>query len=266
MKSDFYSLKKEFYRYLGKDEEKAKDILRKIEKDYFLSKDLLELKLAFYGNLYGSPIYFKKKRKVFIFFKSFIVVFLFLILIFLGIKAFYYFNELKTKHVIANKIELYLKEAHKLEKEGKLEKSLENLNMAYNLAENKEEILKEIARVSDKIGDKLFEERKYSDAISFYKKALSITENVKIGIKLAIAYYRLSIQTNNKVFLKKSLEILNKLEKIKKDPEIYLRRGYVYIRMGRLSKGLSEWKYLVNNYPGTKESNRAKLNLKNYGF
>lgn len=275
---DFKTLKKRFLSALHEENiADAEEYLTKIEKQYPLSPEINELRILFTKTVFGKKYQLEPEEKITfsqllpnVKFISSIILALALISLFVygGSRWYRHMQKVQEEQAVMTTVEQHLEQALEAKESEQYRKALAELNDAESLDPGNTEVRRLKGTVLYALGEQDFAREAYSDAVSYYRNALNHDrENLEYAIKLAISYYRLARARGNPRHYNDALEPLQDMESRGiVSGELYLRKGYIYIRMGNTEQALASWKKAVEEFPDSPYVEEARRNLRQHGF
>jgi len=275
---DFKTLKKKFLTALHNNNiGGAEEYLEEIEKKFPLSPEISDFRILFTKKLFNKKYQLEPAEKVT--FSQLLPGAKFIISIVLavvmigafvygGTRWYQHMQEAQQAQEISTTIEQYIEQARQAKDDGQYRRALSSLNEAASIESGNPEIQQMKGAVLFLIGEDYFEKEAYSDAVSYYRNALSYNrDNLDYAIRLAISYYRLARARGNPRHYQDALEPLQHMESRGiVSGELYLRKGYIYIRMGNVEEAITNWQKTVEEFPDSEYVQDAQANLQQYGF
>ena len=103
------------------------------------------------------------------------------------------------------------------------------------------------------MGNNLFDLQKFNAAIPYYKRAMQLApKNVAVCVDLGVCYFNIQMLDSAEIVMNRALEI---------EPghiQALFNLGVIYYNAGKMDQASSQWRKLISEYPGSRESEIAK--------
>ncbi len=193
---------------------------------------------------------------------------LLLLILILSLPVSYFFFPAYFSKNAVSEVDNYIAQSMELLEHKQYTRALTALNAAESLEPQNREVQAMKGRILYLIGEQSFNRAAYADAVSYYRNALSHDrDNLEYAIKLSISYFRLAQSRNNPRHYNDALQPLWEMSSrgiVSED--LYLRKGYIFIRMGNVERAINSWQKVINEFPDSEYAKEAERNLRDFGL